>query len=204
MKRMGSFEIITNKNSFQSQYVVNAAGAQATEINKFVGINLPILPDSHEAAITEPVEKIPLPMIVDMRKMKGSSSVYFHQFPGGQFILCLTPDPMINGFDERETSEFLPLLASRVIQLVPELKNVRIRRTWRGLYPNTPDGLPILGESKKNFFQAIGMCGQGFMLGPSVGEVITRAINHESSEEDRMILNVLSPAREFNKKELLK
>ena len=200
----GSFEIITNKNSFQSQYVVNAAGAQATEINKFVGINLPILPDSHEAAITEPVEKIPLPMIVDMRKMKGSSSVYFHQFPGGQFILCLTPDPIINGFDERETSEFLPLLASRVIQLVPELKNVRIRRTWRGLYPNTPDGLPILGESKKNFFQAIGMCGQGFMLGPSVGEVITRAITHESSEEDRMILNVLSPAREFNQKELLK
>ncbi len=201
---IGSFEIITNKNSFQSQYVVNAAGAKAAEINKFVEINLPILPDSHEAAITEPVEKIPLPMIVDMRKMKGSSSVYFHQFPGGQFILCLTPDPMINGFDEKETSEFLPLIVSRVIQLVPELKNVRIRRTWRGLYPNTPDGLPILGESKKNFFQAIGMCGQGFMLGPSVGEVITRAITHESSEEDRMILNVLSPAREFNKKELLK
>ncbi len=198
------FFVFTKNNVYQSKIIVNASGAGANEINKFLNINLPIIPDAHEAAITEPVKKISLPMIVDMRKSKGASSVYFHQLIGGQFILCLTPDPNIVGFDERETSDFMPLLANRVINLLPELQNVRVRRTWRGLYPNTPDGLPFLGESIKNVFQAIGMCGQGFMLGPSVGEVLARAIIGESNHGDEMILSNLSPYRKIDKIELLK
>lgn len=38
----------------------------------------------------------------------------------------------------------------------------------------TPDGFPIVGKSGDIFINAIGMCGQGFMLGPGLGELITR------------------------------
>lgn len=200
----GIFTIKTNKDIYHSEILINAAGAGANEINQYFNLSFPVIPDSHEAAITEAVEKISLPMIVDMSPKKGSSSVYFHQLSGGQFILCLTPEPNIIGHDERETSDFLPLLAKRVISILPELKNVRVRRTWRGLYPNTPDGLPFLGETNSNFYQAIGMCGQGFMLGPSIGEVLARKINNEETQQDKLVLENLSPFRKFENKELLK
>jgi hypothetical protein len=57
----------------------------------------------------------------------------------------------------------------------PRLANIRVRRTWRGLYPMTPDGFPIVGWAKEveGYLLAVGMCGQGLMLGPGLGELLT-------------------------------
>ena len=55
-------------------------------------------------------------------------------------IFCITPDPPIVGTDRRETSAFLPMIARRMVGLMPKLANLKVRRTWRGLYPMTPDG----------------------------------------------------------------
>jgi sarcosine oxidase subunit beta len=51
---------------------------------------------------------------------------------------------------------------------------------------------------------AVGMCGQGFMLGPGLGELIARMIQGKSSEDDRETLTYLSPYREFKGQERLK
>jgi len=42
----------------------------------------------------------------------------------------------------------------------------------------TPDGLPIVGypEGAENFLQAVGMCGQGFMIGPGLGKILAESI----------------------------
>ncbi len=42
----------------------------------------------------------------------------------------------------------------------------------------TPDGNPILGEVEgvEGFLLATGACGQGFMLGPGVGQLLTHLI----------------------------
>ena len=43
----------------------------------------------------------------------------------------------------------LDLPAQRMVGLMPKLANVKVRRTWRGLYPMTPDGAPVLGWSPR-------------------------------------------------------
>jgi len=93
-----------------------------------------------------------------------------------------------------------------MIELMPRLKNIRIRRTWRGLYPMTPDGFPIIGWAKEveGFLLAVGMCGQGFMLGPGVAELLTRLVARKTTPEDEEILAYLSPYRQFIKEEKLK
>ena len=109
------------------------------------GIDLPVKPDSHEAAITEPVARFLGPMIVDIRPAVGSTNYYFYQHITGQIIFCITPSPNAWGDDINETSSFLPMVSRRMIEIMPRLKNIRVRRTWRGLYPMTPDGFPIIG-----------------------------------------------------------
>ncbi|HEX2981484.1 MAG TPA: FAD-binding oxidoreductase, partial [Anaerolineaceae bacterium] len=105
-----------------------------------------------------------------------------------------------------ETSQFLPMVARRMIDLMPRLKNIRVRRTWRGLYPMTPDGYPIVGWSKEveGYIAAVGMCGQGFMLGPGLGELIVRMLKQQLEPEDQQVLEILSPYRVFTGQEKLK
>jgi sarcosine oxidase subunit beta len=170
------------------------------------GIDVPVTPDSHEAAITEPVAHFLGPMVVDIRPVVGSANYYFYQHATGQIVFCLTPDPSIWGEDRRETSGFLPLVARRMVELVPRLKNIRVRRTWRGLYPMTPDGFPIVGwlREVEGYLLAVGMCGQGFMLGPGMGELLARMITRKTNDSDDEILRILSPYRPFARQEELK
>lgn len=195
----GDFEVTTTKAQYHSHYLVNAAGAYATDIGGFFNEPLPVRPNMHEAGVTEPVQRFLNPMIVDMRVVGNSTNIYFYQHATGQILFCLTPSPPIWGTKQVETSQFLPLSARRILSLLPALEMVKVRRTWSGLYPMTPDGSPLLGWSQKvdNYFIAAGMCGQGFMLGPGIGKLIARVLAKDSTKTDETILEQLSPYRSF-------
>ncbi len=202
--------VVTDQATYRTPVVVNAAGAWAKNVGQLVGMEHPVRPDSHEAGITEPVAHFMDPMVVDIRPAPGSANYYFFQLGSGQIVFCITPNPSIWGFDRRETSRFLPMVSRRMVDLMPRLTNIRVRRTWRGLYPMTPDGSPLVGWSREveGYLMAIGMCGQGFMLGPGLGELLTRLVTapetSELSKEDQEILEILSPYREFEGMEALK
>jgi len=168
--------ISTNKNTYHSKYVINAAGAWASNIFPELNFDLRVEPEPHEAGITEPVKRFVRPLVVDIRIKPDSQSFYFAQHATGQILFCLTPNPPIRGFDTGETSGFLPLSAARFAEIITRVSSIRVRRTWRGLYPVTPDGNPFIGESKilDGYLLAAGMCGQGFMLGPGTADLLTR------------------------------
>jgi len=195
----------TTKDNYTAGIIINAAGGDAKDVGLLSGINIPVDPDCHEAGITEPVRPFFKPMVVDIRSDENSSNYYFYQNKEGQVVFCITPRPQIFGKDTDNTSVFLPLVVKRMLSLYPRLRNLRIRRTWRGLYPMTPDGFPIVGWTKEasNMFLAAGMCGQGFMLGPGLGYIIAEIIN-DNSDKYNFILDQLSLYREFAGIELLK
>ena len=196
----------TNKGVYHSGFVLNAAGANARAISQLAGIDTPVNPDSHEAGISEPVKPFMGPMVVDMRAEPGSKNFYFYQNSEGQVVFCLTPDPPIWGIDSRATSKFLPMIATRMIMVMPLMANLKVRRTWRGLYPMTPDGFPIVGKMREpaNFYQAVGMCGQGFMLGPGIAELVYRMITEQYALADQKTLSSFDPYRDFEGQEVFK
>ena len=198
--------VVTDKNTYHAPVVVDAAGPFSPELCKTVKVEIPVISDSHEGAITEPVQPFFRCMVVDMRPAPGSKNYYFYQNKHGQVVFCITPDPPIIGKDKRETSEFLPQVCTRMIRLLPRLKNLRVRRTWRGLYPMTPDGSPLVGWNRKvkGLLHATGMCGQGLMLAPGVGEVVARIIAGDTTASDDLILKEFSPHRRFKGEEALK
>ncbi|UCF85533.1 MAG: FAD-binding oxidoreductase [Desulfobacteraceae bacterium] len=196
----------TNKGVYHSASVLNAAGVYARNISQMAEVDIPVDPDSHEAGITEPVKPFMGPMVVDIRREPGSKNFYFYQNSIGHVVFCLTPDPPIWGIDNRATSAFLPMIARRMINVMPMLVNLKVRRTWRGQYPNTPDGFPIVGKMREldNFYQAVGMCGQGFMLGPGLAELIFRLVTDNPKSNDTEIMRSFDPYRDFKGKEMFK
>ena len=207
MRRKGKVVgVRTDKGGYATGCVINAAGAWARAVAQAGGMDVPVVPDCHEAGITEPVAPFLDSMLVDIRPVPGSANFYFYQHRPGQVVFCITPNPSIVGSDRRETSAYLPMIARRMVDLMPKLGNLKVRRTWRGLYPMTPDGSPLVGKSQvlEGYIDAIGMCGQGYMLGPGVGALVARLATGELREGDDAILKELDPCRTFGGVEALK
>ncbi len=194
------FTIVTNKAQYQCKQLINAAGNYASDLAAQLGFDLPLTPDCHEAAISEPVQPFFKPMIVDMRNAPGSKNYYFYQNNEGQVVFCITPDPPILGTDDDAGSDFFPMVAKRMLDVYPRLKNLKVRRSWRGQYPMTPDGFPIVGRTKEipAYVNAVGMCGQGFMLGPGLGELLSRLVRNAPNDDDEKILASFSFYRDFS------
>ncbi|MBT4508979.1 NAD(P)/FAD-dependent oxidoreductase, partial [Desulfobacula sp.] len=111
-------KITTNKGEYKAAKVINAAGNHARQMGQMIGLDFPVVPDSHEGAITEPVQRFFGPMIVDLRPSQDpdtedSANFYFYQNNEGQVIFCLTPKHLMRGTASEATSVFLPQVAKR-------------------------------------------------------------------------------------------
>ena len=198
--------LTTDRDTIHADVIVDAAGAASASLCASAGVEVPVVAEAHEAGITEPCAAMFTCMVVDIRPGDLSKNFYFYQNARGQVVFCITPEPPILLEDRRETSAFLPRVAVRMVELMPRLKNLRVRRVWRGIYPMTPDASPIVGWdcAADGLMHAAGMCGQGFMLGPGLGEAVARLIAGEATEQDQVILKGFDIGRDYCGVELLK
>jgi sarcosine oxidase subunit beta len=191
----------TDRSEYRARTVINAAGAHASRIGRMAGVEIPIQPESHEAGISAPVRPFLDPLVVDLRAGPEGRTVnfYFGQDADGQVIFCYTPKVPFPGENRTSTFEFMPIAAARLANLVPRLKNLTIRRVWRGLYPMTPDGSPVVGPAPgvEGLLLGVGMCGQGFMLGPGVGATLAALAVRGPAAVDPEVREALRPDRDF-------
>ena len=70
----------------------------------------------------------------------------------------------------------------------------------------TKSGNPLVGKVDKveGYINAVGMSGQGFMLAPSLGELINRIVQNKTTPADDLILSSLTPKNGFLNEEVLK
>lgn len=199
--RSSAVTVRTDKGAYCAARVINAAGADAREVGRLMGLDLPVFPDSHEAGVTEPVKPFFSPMVVDMRGYPGSTSFYFYQEERGHIIFCLTPEPIIPGHNRDSSSDFLPQAARRMISLFPRLRNIRVRKVWRGLYPMTPDGVPIVDsfDDGNGLYVAVGFCGQGLMLGPGIARNLVSLITTGKPTIPEDIFKSFSLRRDYSR-----
>ena len=76
-----------------------------------------------------------------------------------------------------EFTEAINAIAKNAIEFLPRIKDLDVIRSFAGLRPYSPDGLPILGAVKgiKGFFLATGHSGDGVSLAPITGKVSVRS-----------------------------
>lgn len=64
----------------------------------------------------------------------------------------------------------------------------------------------IVGRAKElaGYIHAVGMCGQGFMLGPGLATYLVKIVQDSLAAEDKEVLAGLTPYRDFGGEEKLK
>jgi glycine oxidase len=82
------------------------------------------------------------------------------------------------GFDKNTTAEAIEGLRSFATTLVPALTNAVLERSWAGLRPGSPDGLPFIGPfpGLDNLYVAAGHFRAGIQLSPATGLVLKQLL----------------------------
>jgi glycine oxidase len=98
------------------------------------------------------------------------------------------------GFRPEVTSAGLGKIFAAATALCPSLNRAEVRRTWSGLRPMTPDGLPIIGAEPRlqGLWYATGHGRNGILLAGLTGLLLKQLLLGEPPAED---LAPYSPAR---------
>lgn len=184
-KRIKTVE--TKLGSLPTEYVVVAAGVWSQEIVNTVGVRLPVRPSKGLVMVTEAVLLPNPPSLVEFLKLdtprdNGNSDgpVYFDAlYPTlNNNMLIGGTRQMSDDLDRTVPLNQLSQIARRASRLLPALNSVSIIRTWIGLRPATPDGLPIIGyiPEIQGMLLATGHCGDGVTLAPLTGEIVENLV----------------------------
>lgn len=167
-----------------AEHVVIAAGAWSAQVG---GLPRPIS--------VEPVRgqmaALPWPEGIEPAIVHAGSA--YLVFRAGEAIAGSTME--YAGFDTSTTSAGLARIFTGVSAICPALAGQQVTRTWAGLRPVTPDGLPIIGAEPRaaGLWYATGHGRNGILLAAITGAVISRLIAGEEAGVEGMAL--VSPER---------
>lgn len=192
----------TTQGEWNAPVVVNVAGAWANQINKMVGLDLPLDTWRHDTMFVMRPSEIGLahPAVIDF-----SHEMYFRS--EGRLTLVGLEDgnPLgesPDGDADHAIKGFVERAIERICLRVPALANGGLHSAHGGYDGITPDQHPILGAAGPDgFYLDCGYSGTGFKTSPATGRCMAELILDGASKT--VDISSLSPDR-FAKGKLVK
>lgn len=171
--------------TYQSDCYCIASGSWSRDLLDPLGCRLPIEPIRGQIVLLNDSRRL-LSRIVE-RGLR-----YIVPRGDGRILVGSTMEHA--GFDKRVTAGGLCELLRFVERICPELAESHIERTWAGLRPGSPDGLPFLGAVPgcEHVFVASGHFRSGIQMSPGTARLMSQAIRGEPTAID---LGDFSPSR---------
>jgi sarcosine oxidase subunit beta len=189
----------TSRGKIHTDTIVNAAGVWAPHLAELIGIELPITPLKGELMITEPMPPmmrgtlISAGYLLSKKRLESSSNreapkrsvgITLVQVDRGNFLVGSTREQA--GYDRRSTCVGISELCRQLVDLAPSVANMHIIRSYAGLRPITPDGMPIIGRAPglPGFIIAAGHGGDGLILSAVTAEMVAGIYTGEADPSD--------------------
>ena len=165
----------TTAGTFHSDQYCVTAGAWSRGLLEPLGIDLPVRPVRGQIAL---LKASPLPIT----RMVEIGSRYLVPRPDGRVLVGATMEEV--GYDKRNTASAIGSLLALAIATCPDLAHADLERTWAGLRPGSPDGLPYLGgvPDYDNLFVAAGHFRSGLQMSPATARLMRQLLLGQPSE----------------------
>jgi sarcosine oxidase, subunit beta len=160
--------------------VVNAAGPWASRVADMLGVEAAVVPLRNQIGIwrlQRPLDRV-LPMVMDYIPHTGTRGLYVATYDDPHHVLAGLHSEELVGegvdpdtYDHDADEEYLADTRAALNRRMPDLPLGDSERAWAGLYPVSPDGLPIVGPVPDNpsVILAVGGGGSGIQLSPIMG-----------------------------------
>lgn len=163
----GSLDSSRLRSTFFAGHFVLAAGCWSPELMAPLEIELPMKPCRGQ--MIEFDSTVDLPLVVRA---------------GHHYLVPRPPDRVLAGttveyagFEKPVTGEGLLSILEGTVRFAPFISNLRFRRAWAGLRPDTADHLPILGYGEvENLIFATGHFRNGILLAPVTAQLISEIL----------------------------
>nr|BBH95626.1 glycine oxidase ThiO [Thermogemmatispora argillosa] len=151
--------------------LVIAAGAWSAQCCAWLDFPLPVKPVRGQLLSL----RLP-PVLPTLHHLIFGRGIYLVPRRDGSLTVGATREDV--GFDLRVTADGVAWLLAQAQGLVPALAQATVERSWAGLRPSTPDGLPLLGPLPgwQNVILATGHGSVGVMLSALTGQLISEFI----------------------------
>jgi glycine oxidase len=155
--------------------VIIAAGAWSSLIQG-LPLTLPVQP------IRGQMLAVPWPVGVDPAILYHKDAYILAR--GKEAILGSTMEHA--GFQSKVTPEGLARILTATMTLCPGLARAKVHRSWAGLRPMTPDGLPLMGRDPdlQGLWYATGHGRNGILLAGLTGVIMAELIDGQEPSQD--------------------
>ena len=158
--------------TFSGQHYILAAGCWSSERMASLGMSLPLQPCRGQMIEFEAPSELPLVVRCGHHYLVPRSP---------RRVLAGTTSEYV-GFEKEVTGEGLRSILDGVLRLAPMVKELRFRRAWAGLRPDTADHLPILGVGEfESLVFATGHFRNGILLAPITAQLVAELLTSGST-----------------------
>jgi D-amino-acid dehydrogenase len=176
----------TTRGALETDTVVLAAGSWSPEIGRALGLRVPIQPaKGYSLTYRRPARGPNIPLLPAEGRFSVTPMGEFLRF-GGTLELA--------GMDLSVNQRRVEALRRSALRCIEGAEDLTLLEIWRGLRPCTPDGLPLVGRSRRfeNLVLAAGHAMVGMSLGPVTGRIVTQLVAGAPPAPD---LRLLDPDR---------
>lgn len=168
--------VVARGDLISTPHVVLAAGAWSPPLLAPLGITLPVAPGRGQVLVTAP-----LPPITSRAVLTPESGGFVQDVRGHVFIGSTVEHV---GFDRSVRLETLAALARTASAIAPALRDAPVIRTWAGLRPMTPDGVPIIDRAPEvsGLVLATGHSRVGVTYAPVTAWLLAQLVTREATE----------------------
>ncbi len=172
----------TTAGTIATDMVVAAAGPQTALLAEIVGVQVPVAPARVEILATAP-----LPPLFDIALV--GNGLYGRQAARGNLLfgggahewtdIELTADP------DKPNTPLIRNIARRLAELLPDVADVPVLRSWAGIVEQSPDYMPIIdfAETPSNYI-VVTASAHGFGISPATGKTVSDMVLHGKSSID--------------------
>jgi D-amino-acid dehydrogenase len=176
----------TTRGALETDTVVLAAGSWSPEIGRALGLRVPIQPaKGYSLTYRRPARGPNIPLLPAEGRFSVTPMGEFLRF-GGTLELA--------GMDLSVNRRRVEALRRSALRCIDGADDLTLLEIWRGLRPCTPDGLPLVGRSRRfgNLILAAGHAMVGMSLGPVTGQLVAQLVTGATPAPD---LRLLDPDR---------
>lgn len=180
----GKIQVLkTSEGDIQADQVVLATGSWSTALAGELGLSIPILGGKGYAMITPKLENQPQrPLMLVEKKIAIT--------PRANSLRIAGTLELVNQ-DFNITNRRVENIKRGAKQFLTIPEDIQYQEVWRGLRPCTPDGVPLIGFSKKipNLMLACGHQMLGLQSGYGTGMLVADLMTKAQSDLNRAVYN---------------
>lgn len=149
--RAAGFVLQSSRGILECETLVLAAGLGNARLAPMVGLVAPVVPNKGHVIVTERVAPfLPIPLETIRQTDDGT--------------VMIGDSQQSRGFDDNLELPVLAALADRAARVFPQLRGVRVNRTWAALRVMSPDGFPVYAQSVRHPGAFLATCHSGVTL----------------------------------------